>query len=126
MTPSPWNRINSTLCNLVHLAARCDIAAGGAVSATSVAPLGAAWTSPATGRYLLTLSADNPLVSANLTFPSVVVQSATAQDLVASVSVLTTTTIEIRLCAAAVATAPAAACAIHLNILASNSTVQVP
>lgn len=124
MTPSPWNRINSTLCNLVHLAARCDIAAGGAVSATSVAPLGAAWTSPGTGRYLLTLT--DPLVSANLTFPSVVVQSATAQDLVASVSVLTTTTIEIRLCAAAVATAPAAACAIHLNVLASNSTVQVP
>lgn len=123
MLKSPaFNDTHTNVCKLVELLARCDINAGGTINASSVTPaqLGT-WSTPGTGRYLLTLA--DPLPNVGLMFPGVTLQSATAQDITAHVSVLTTSTVEIRTLTGAVATAPTAACSLHLQLMASNSSV---
>lgn len=116
---------HSNLCKMVELFSRCDIAAGGAVSATSSTPLQiGTWTLAGTGRYLLTLSSDlGGAVNTDQVYVFPTLFSATAQDITLQVSILTATTIEVRTLTGATATAPAAACKIFLKIALSNSTV---
>lgn len=121
-TPA-YNRQYSNVPNCCMLLARCDIAAGGAVAATSNAPSGlGTWTLAGTGRYLLTLP--DGFVATDTTWPQATVLSATAQDLVPQISILSATTLEIRLNTGATPTAPAAACSIVIHIATSNSTVK--
>lgn len=118
----PYAKQYSNIVNCTMLVARCDIAAAGAVLATSNAPSNiGTWTLAGTGRYLLTLP--DGFVSTSTTYPLATLVSATAQDLVPQVSVLSQNTVEVRLNTAATPTAPAAACSIIVHIVTSNSTV---